>query len=71
MNFVLSVLVAAAAGVTAPAAGHSATASPQEEPKQVKEAEKICRLVALNPDSRRKERLCLTSAEWRELNNPR
>lgn len=73
MKSVLSLLAVAAASLALPTSAQEAsTAEAQREPaQQTKPAEKICRNVALNPDSRRKERLCLTQAEWRELNNPR
>ena len=73
MKAVLHLLVAAAAGVASPALAESPPVSPAPpaEATADKEPKKICRSVALNTDSRRKERLCLTPAEWRELNNPR
>lgn len=35
------------------------------------EGKRICRYVKLDTASRRKTKICRTSDEWRELNNPR
>jgi hypothetical protein len=73
MNFVLPLLAVAAAGLALPVTAQDTSPAPaaEAEPKDAKEGEKICKRVALDVDSRRKEKLCLTRDEWRELNNPR
>ncbi len=71
MKFVVLLLAAAAANLAAPTIARETATPLADEPKQAKEAEKICRMVALDTGSRRKERLCLTASEWRKFNNPR
>nr|WP_298896193.1 hypothetical protein [uncultured Altererythrobacter sp.] len=50
------------------------TASEAEEPKtdqaqeQKAEDERICRRISTGMGSRKKERVCMTSQEWREFN---
>lgn len=38
---------------------------------EVKEEKRICRRIATDMSSRRKERVCLTKEDWRELNQRR
>jgi hypothetical protein len=73
MKIAFPLLAAAIAGFAAPALAEEATTKPaqDETSKEAKKDQKICRLVALQAGSRRKERVCLTPAEWRENNNPR
>jgi DNA-binding IclR family transcriptional regulator len=75
MKYVLP-LLATAAGLALPGyaqetAPEAAPAAQQGEAKPAKDDSKICRQIALEPGSRRKEKVCLTAAEWRENNNPR
>ncbi|MGX7952522.1 hypothetical protein ACWPM1_08140 [Tsuneonella sp. HG249] len=71
MKFALSLVPVAAACLAIPAVAQEETPVQQGEAKEsteAKEAEKICKRVALGMDSRRKERVCLTPSEWRKLN---
>lgn len=74
--FVLPVAtVANAAGQTAekpPASEEPAEQSADDAAEDaVTEEKRICRYVKLDTSSRRKTKVCRTSEEWRELNNPR
>ena len=70
MTFLLSAVATAAISLAA------SPNEPQPEPvntaaQQKKAEEKICKLVALQMGSRRKEKVCLTASEWRDYNNQR
>lgn len=56
---------------TAPAPQPGATATPEAAAEDAAEDKRICRYVKLDTASRRKTKLCRTTEEWRELNNPR
>ena len=43
----------------------------QEEADTTQEPKKICRQIAMQMNSRRKERVCMTKEEWRDFNNQR
>lgn len=42
-----------------------------ETPTEIAEDKRICRYIKLDMSSRRKTKVCRTTEEWRELNNPR
>lgn len=75
--FVLPAAFAAnAAGQTTeeqpPASEETAEQSADEAAEDaVTEEKRICRYVKLDTSSRRKTKICRTSEEWREINNPR
>lgn len=58
-----------AAEETSPQPDAETSDSPAIEPAA--EDKRICRYVRLDTASRRKTKLCRTTEEWRELNNPR
>lgn len=68
MTFFLTLLAAATASVATPSAGDENTSNQGSEPVTAQQPEKICRQVALQAGTRKKEKLCLTAKEWRELN---
>ncbi|MDP4539334.1 hypothetical protein Q9K01_06835 [Qipengyuania sp. DY56-A-20] len=41
---------------------------PEAAPQQASEAKQICRRVAIQTGSRQRERVCMTSEQWREFN---
>jgi hypothetical protein len=43
----------------------------EDEVEAVVEEKRICRYVRLETATRRKTKLCRTTEEWRQLNNPR
>ncbi|MDP5103959.1 MAG: hypothetical protein NWP98_08540 [Erythrobacter sp.] len=78
-------IVPFAAAATAPETPTPATAAASEEAAQQPapdagdkpdetanvDDKRICRHVRLDASSRRKTKICRTTEEWRELNNPR
>ena len=47
------------------------TAATKDADQKAEEDKRICRYVRLDMSSRRKERVCRTASEWREINQPR
>jgi hypothetical protein len=78
---VLAAPLLASAALAAQAAepeNEGETVEEQQAPAEKAEAEddaaepaRICRYVRLDMASRRKTKVCRTTEEWRELNNPR
>ena len=61
-----SIIVAAAIALTASSVAASAQEAPQEEPPKEK---KICRTDRATGSLTRRTRICMTEAQWRELNS--
>ena len=73
MNSLVALLSAVAATVPTPQLGNEAapkTEQPQAQ-TQAQTSDRICRRVALDIGSRKKEEVCLTAKEWRVFNNSR
>jgi hypothetical protein len=69
---------AALAAQSAEPQNEGETTEEQQSPAEKAEAEeeaaepaRICRYVRLDMSSRRKTKVCRTTEQWRELNNPR
>jgi hypothetical protein len=72
----LLIFPAGAIATTPPASEETAErAAPDSTDARTEEAaaedKRICRYVKLETASRRKTKVCRTTEEWRELNNPR
>ena len=71
MNSLFAVLSAVAATLPTPLPGKEPPAKADERPAQAQPSDRICRRVALDVSSRKKEEVCLTAKEWREFNTGR
>lgn len=67
----LAVMAADPDTATPPAAEDSAEPDEAKSDDSAAEDKRICRYVKLETASRRKTKVCRTTEEWRELNNPR
>jgi hypothetical protein len=67
----LAVMAADPDPATPPTAEDSAEPAEAKSDDTAAEDKRICRYVKLETASRRKTKVCRTTEEWRELNNPR
>ena len=67
----LAVMAADPDTAAPPAAEDSAEPDEAKSDDTAAEDKRICRYVKLETASRRKTKVCRTTEEWRELNNPR
>lgn len=71
MNSLVALLSAVAATVPTPQPGNEAAPKTEQPQAQAQTSDRICRRVALDIGSRKKEEVCLTAKEWRVFNNSR
>lgn len=70
MRNLFAAVLLGAASLTVPAFAGEPENGDAERAEKPKKEQKICKRVATEMGSRRKERVCLTSDEWRKVNNP-